>query len=84
MANDSEQPEENVADSVPKGAAAPASPELTGGAGFTFEDGVAAIYATALLAETTAPGLPGKIVKQVSVQQGSIGHPLDDVIVGAE
>lgn len=84
MAYDSEQPEENVADSIPEGAAAPASPELTGGAGFTFEDGVAAIYATALLAETTAPGLPGKIVKQVSVQQGPIGHPLDDVIVGAE
>ncbi|MCJ2374023.1 ATP-binding protein [Pseudomonas sp. RGM 3321] len=66
------------------GAAAPASPELTAGAGFTFEDGIAAVYATALLAETTAPGVPGRIVRHLAVQQGSSGHPLDDVIVWAE
>jgi hypothetical protein len=30
------------------GAAALASPELTGGAGFTFEDGIAAVYARPL------------------------------------
>lgn len=59
----------------------PASPELTGGAGFTFEDGVVAVYAAALLAETTAAGLPGRVVKQLSVQQGALGQPLDDVII---
>jgi hypothetical protein len=58
-----------------------ASPELTGGAGFTFEDGVAAVYAAALLSETTAPGLPGRIVKHLSLQQGALGQPLDDVII---
>jgi hypothetical protein len=31
------------------------SPELTGGAGFTYEDGVAGVYAAALLVEGTAP-----------------------------
>lgn len=58
-----------------------ASPELTGGTGFTFEDGVAAVYAASLLSETTAPGLPNRIVKHLSVQQGALGQPLDDVIV---
>lgn len=61
-----------------------ASPELTGGAGFTYEDGVAASYVVALLAETTAQGVPGRIVKKVSIQQGAVGQPLDDVIVEAE
>lgn len=61
--------------------AAAASPELTGGAGFTYEDGVAAVYVAALLSESTAPGLPGRRVKRLSVQQGSLEHPLDDVIV---
>jgi hypothetical protein len=61
-----------------------ASPELTGGAGFTFEDGVAAVYAAALLSETTAPGLPNRQVKRLSVQRGALGHPLDDVIVEAQ
>ncbi|MHB8182059.1 MAG: P-loop NTPase family protein, partial [Acidithiobacillus ferrivorans] len=60
---------------------AAASPELTGGVGFTFEDGVAAVYAAALISETTAPGLPGRWVKSLSVQHGPLGHPLDDVIV---
>lgn len=59
----------------------PASPELTGGTGFTFEDSVAAVYAAALLSETTAPGLPNKKVTHLSVQQGALGHPLDDVVV---
>lgn len=66
------------------GLAAAASPELTGGAGFTFEDGVAAVYAAALLSESTAPGLPGRWVKSLSVQHGPLGHPLDDVIVEGE
>lgn len=66
---------------VDGGLPAAASPELTGGAGFTFEDGVAAVYAAALISETTAPGLPGRCVKSLSVQHGPLGHPLDDVIV---
>jgi hypothetical protein len=60
------------------------SPELTGGQGFSFEDAVASVYAAALLCETTAPGIPGRVVKHVSVQQGSLGQPLDDLIVRAE
>ncbi|MDD2609878.1 MAG: hypothetical protein PHX60_09340 [Giesbergeria sp.] len=59
------------------------SPELTGGQGFSFEDAVASVYAAALLCETTAPGLPGRVVRHVSVQQGSFGQPLDDLIVRA-
>lgn len=60
------------------------SPELTGGQGFSFEDAASSVYAAALLCETTAPGLPGRVVKHVSVQQGSFGQPLDDLIVRAE
>jgi hypothetical protein len=60
------------------------SPELTGGQGFSFEDAVASVYAAALLCETTAPGLPGRVVRHISMQQGSFGQPLDDLIVRAE
>lgn len=60
------------------------SPELTGGQGFSFEDAVSSVYAAALLCETTAPGLPGRTVRHVSVQQGSFGQPLDDLIVRAD
>lgn len=60
------------------------SPELTGGQGFSFEDAVSSLYTAALLCETTAPGLPGRIVRHVSVQQGSFGQPLDDLIVQAK
>jgi len=67
-------------EAIPRGT----SPELTGGQGFSFEDAVSAVYATALLCETTAPGLPGRVVRHVSVQQGSFGQPLDDLIVRAE
>jgi len=63
---------------------AAASPELTGGAGFTFEDAVAAVYAAALLGEVTAPGLPSRHVKRLSVQRGALGHPLDDLVVEAQ
>ncbi|MBN1210300.1 MAG: ATP-binding protein [Myxococcaceae bacterium] len=45
---------------------------------------MASVYAAALLSETTAPGLPGRQVKRLSVQQGALGHPLDDVIVEGE
>lgn len=69
---------------IPKAAPSGTSPELTGGQGFSFEDAVSSVYAAALLCETTAPGLPGRVVRHISVQQGSFGQPLDDLIVRAE
>lgn len=59
------------------------SPELTGGAGFTYEAHVAARYLVALLTEGSAPGLNHRIVKRVALQQKSAGEPLDDVVVDA-
>ena len=56
------------------------SPELTGGAGFTFEDTVVAYYLAALLRQERAAGQEG-IVTRVAVQQKGQGHPMDDVIV---
>ena len=56
------------------------STELTGGAGFTYEDTVVAYYLAALLREERAAGLNG-VVKTVAVQQGGHGHPMDDIIV---
>ena len=58
------------------------SSELSGGAGFTFEDNCSALYLAALLAETTAAGLSGDVVARVELQRGSFGAPMDDVIVG--
>ncbi|HZH27412.1 MAG TPA: hypothetical protein VEY95_09540 [Azospirillaceae bacterium] len=60
-----------------------ASPELTGGAGFTFEDRVVAIYLGALLGEAPAPGTPGRHVIGVEVQRAAFGQPMDDLIVKA-
>lgn len=60
-----------------------ASPELTGGAGFTFEDAVAACYLAALVGGTTAPSLGSRMVQRVALQQAPAGEPLDDVIVDA-
>jgi hypothetical protein len=62
---------------------AAASPELTGGAGFTFEDRVAAIYLTALIGESGAAGLRGDRVVAVELQRAAFGQPLDDLIVSA-
>jgi hypothetical protein len=59
------------------------SPELTGGAGFTYEDTVAAYYLAALVCGTTAAGLSARVVHRVAQQQASFGQPLDDVIVDA-
>lgn len=59
------------------------SPELTGGAGFTYEAHVAARYLVALLTEGSAPGLNHRTVKRVALQQKGAGEPLDDVIVDA-
>ena len=56
------------------------SSELTGGAGYTYEDAVVAYYLTALLREENAAGQTG-CVTRVAVQQGAQGEPLDDVII---
>lgn len=58
----------------------PASTELTGGAGFTYEDTVVAYYLAHLLRYERAAGQPG-IVTSVAVQRQGHGHPMDDVIV---
>ena len=55
------------------------SNELTGGAGFTYEDTVVAYYLAALLREEHAAGQRG-IVTSVAVQQAPV-NPMDDVIV---
>lgn len=59
------------------------APELTGGAGFTYEDAVAAHYLTSMISGTTAAALSPRIVKRVAQQQANFGEPLDDVIVDA-
>lgn len=59
------------------------SPELTGGAGFAFEDAAAACYPTALVSGTTGPGLDARVVQRLAQQQADAGEPLDDVIVDA-
>ena len=56
------------------------STELTGGAGFTYEDTVVAYYLAALLREERAAGLNG-VVNTVAIQQAGHGHPMDDIIV---
>lgn len=61
----------------------PASTELTGGAGFTYEDAVVAYYLAHLLRHERAAGQPG-IVTSVAVQRQGHGHPMDDVIVGLD
>lgn len=59
------------------------STELTGGAGFTYEDTVVAYYLTALLREDRAAGQSG-VVTSVAVQQSGSGHPMDDLVVEFE
>jgi len=56
------------------------STELTGGAGFTYEDTVVAYYLAALLREEHAAGQDG-VVTSVAVQQSGHGHPMDDIVV---
>lgn len=60
------------------------SPELSGGAGFTFEDASVAIYLTALIGEESGPGLSNRVVVRVALQQAAFGEPLDDLIVDAK
>ncbi len=57
------------------------SPELAGGAGFTYEESVASSYVAALLQQASAPGTGSRIVTRVALQQRDAGEPLDDVIV---
>jgi hypothetical protein len=59
------------------------STEITGGAGFTYEDTVVAYYLAALLREDRAAPIEGS-VRDVAVQQAGHGHPMDDIIVGFE
>ncbi|MDX8530095.1 hypothetical protein RFM41_12150 [Mesorhizobium sp. VK25A] len=58
----------------------PQSPELAAGAGFTFENLVAARYLAALLTQGVMPPSSG-VVNAVAMQQRDFGEPLDDVIV---
>lgn len=60
-----------------------ASPEATGGAGYTFEDGVVANFLVSLLCDGAVRGLPEAICRRVLVQRAALGHPLDDVVVSA-
>ena len=57
------------------------SVELTGGAGFTFEDDVVAFYCVRLLLEDEPIGLPGTTTTKLLLQRGSIGDPMDDLVV---
>jgi hypothetical protein len=59
------------------------STEITGGAGFTYEDTVVAYYLAALLREDRAAAMEG-IVRDVAVQQAGHGDPMDDIIVRFE
>jgi hypothetical protein len=62
-------------------ASVPQSPELAGGAGFTFEDLVTASYLAALLQQGYAPGVESRSVTRVALQQRDIGEPLDDIVI---
>ena len=57
------------------------SPEVSGGAGFTLEAHIGAIYLTGLLQQSTAPGINDARVHRVAFQQSGHGEPLDDLIV---
>lgn len=61
----------------------PASPELTGGSGFTYENAVAAFYLTSVFTEGTPLGLSEAVATAVRLQRGETGRPLDDLIVEA-
>ena len=61
----------------------PASTELTGGAGFTYEDTVVAYYIAQLLRRERAAGLAG-VVTSVAVQQQGHSNPMDDLVVESD
>jgi ATPase family associated with various cellular activities (AAA) len=58
----------------------PASTELTGGAGFSYEDTVVAYYLSSLLRRERAAGQTG-FVTSVAVQRQGHGNPMDDLVV---
>lgn len=58
----------------------PASTELTGGAGFSYEDTVVAYYLSSLLRRERAAGQSG-FVTSVAIQRQGHGNPMDDVVV---
>ena len=60
------------------------SPELAGGAGFTYADQVTTRYLVALLLGSGAPGLAERRVFRVALEQRDAGEPLDDLIVDGE
>ncbi|CAN1568515.1 MAG: hypothetical protein ACOVN5_09570 [Aquidulcibacter sp.] len=60
------------------------SPELAGGAGFTFADRVATRYLAALLHGSGAVGLADRKVIRVALEQRDAGEPLDDIVVDGE
>lgn len=60
-----------------------ASPEATGGIGYTFEDSVVASYLTSLLVEGGARGISEAIADGVFLQRAALDEPLDDIIVEA-
>ncbi|WP_186183827.1 ATP-binding protein [Burkholderia gladioli] len=60
------------------------SPELAGGAGFTFADQIASRYLVALLLGAGAAGLAERKVIRVALEQRDAGEPLDDIIVDGE
>jgi hypothetical protein len=58
----------------------PASTELTGSAGFSYEDTVVAYYLSSLLRRERAAGQSG-FVTSIAIQQQGHGNPMDDVVV---
>jgi hypothetical protein len=58
----------------------PASTELTGGAGFSYEDTVVGYYLSSLLRRERASGQAG-FVTSLSVQQQGHGNPMGDLVV---
>lgn len=60
------------------------SPELAGGAGFTYGDQVTTRYLAALLLGSGAPGLSERRVVRVALEQRDAGEPLDDIVADGE
>lgn len=65
--------------SLPTPNASP-STELTGGAGYTYEDTVVGYYLAVMLRAEAAAGIGGTVTR-VAVQQRPAGMPLDDVVI---
>lgn len=68
----------NVPSSMP---ASVASVELTGGAGFLFEDEVAAFFLAAMLAGSHPYGADLGTIRAVSWQKSGLGWSIDDLLV---